>query len=59
MHMPIQILSGTISRLMSQFTRPINCNVPDADETDFSKMELFVELKFAESSDPFCDPKDL
>jgi Fungal protein kinase len=34
-------------------------NVPDADtKTDFSKMELFVELKFAESSDPFRDPKD-
>ena len=34
-------------------------NVPDADaKTDFSKMELFVELKFAETSDPFRDPKD-
>jgi hypothetical protein len=34
-------------------------NIPDADtRTDFSKMELFVELKFAESSDPFRDPKD-
>jgi hypothetical protein len=34
-------------------------NVPDADgKTDFSMMELFVELKFAETSDPFRDPKD-
>ena len=34
-------------------------NVPDADaKTDFSKMELFVELKRAETSDPFRDPKD-
>ncbi|KIM72264.1 hypothetical protein PILCRDRAFT_76679 [Piloderma croceum F 1598] len=33
-------------------------NVPDADaKTDFSRMELFVELKFAETSDPFRDPK--
>jgi Fungal protein kinase len=32
-------------------------NVPDADaKTDFSKMELFVEFKFAEISDPFRDP---
>jgi hypothetical protein len=32
-------------------------NVPDADaKTDFSRMELFVELKFAETSDPFRDP---
>jgi hypothetical protein len=34
-------------------------NVPEADaKTDFSKMELFVEFKFAETSDPFRDPKD-
>jgi len=34
-------------------------NVPDADaKTDFSKMELFIELKLAETSDPFRDPKD-
>ena len=34
-------------------------NIPGADtKTDFSKMELFVELKFAESSNPFRDPKD-
>jgi hypothetical protein len=34
-------------------------NIPDADTgTDFSKMELFVELKLAETSDPFRDPKD-
>jgi hypothetical protein len=34
-------------------------NVPDADtKTDFSKMELFIEFKFAETSDPFRDPKD-
>jgi hypothetical protein len=34
-------------------------NVPDADtKTDFSKMELFIELKFAETSDPFRDLKD-
>ena len=32
-------------------------NVPDANtKTDFSKMELFVEFKFAETSDPFRDP---
>ena len=32
-------------------------NVPDADaKTDFFKMELFVEFKFAEISDPFRDP---
>ena len=36
-----------------------NDDVPDAGtKTDFSKMELFVELKFAETSDPFRDPKD-
>jgi hypothetical protein len=35
-------------------------NLPDADaKTDFSRMDLFVELKFAETSDPFPDPKDL
>ena len=34
-------------------------NIPDADtKTDFSKMELFIEFKFAETSDPFRDPKD-
>jgi hypothetical protein len=34
-------------------------NVPDADvKTDFSKMELFVEFKFAKTSDPFRDPKE-
>ena len=34
-------------------------NVPDADaETDFFKMELFIELKLAETSDPFRDRKD-
>jgi hypothetical protein len=34
-------------------------NVPDAGtNTDFSKMELFIELKLAEASDPFRDPKD-
>jgi hypothetical protein len=34
-------------------------NVPDADaETDFSRMELFIELKLVETSDPFCDPED-
>jgi hypothetical protein len=33
-------------------------NVPDADaKIDFSRMELFVELKFAETFDPFRDPK--
>ena len=32
-------------------------NVPDTDaKTDFFKMELFVEFKFAEISDPFRDP---
>jgi hypothetical protein len=34
-------------------------NVSDADvKTNFSRMELFVELKFAELSDPFREPKD-
>jgi hypothetical protein len=34
-------------------------NVPDADaETDFSRMELFIELKLVEASDPFRDPED-
>jgi hypothetical protein len=34
-------------------------NIPDADaKTDVSKMELFVELEFAETSNPFRDPKD-
>ena len=34
-------------------------NIPDTDtKTDFSKMELFIDLKFAESSDPLRDPKD-
>jgi Fungal protein kinase len=34
-------------------------NVPDDNvKTDFSKMELFVELKFAKTSDPFRDPKE-
>ena len=31
-------------------------NVPDNNaKTDFSKMELFVELKFVKTSDPFRD----
>ena len=34
-------------------------DVPDAaTKTDFSKMDLFIELKLAETSDPFRDPKD-
>jgi hypothetical protein len=34
-------------------------DVPDADtKTDFSKMELFIELKLAETSDQFRDQKD-
>jgi hypothetical protein len=34
-------------------------NVPGADaKTDFSKMELFVEFKFAKTSHPFRDPKE-
>ena len=34
-------------------------DVPDADiKTDFSKMELFIELKFGETSNLFQDPKD-
>ena len=34
-------------------------DVPDADaKTEFSRMELFVEPKFAETSDPFRDPKE-
>jgi hypothetical protein len=34
-------------------------DVPDADtNTDFSKIDLFIELKLVETSDPFRDPKD-
>jgi hypothetical protein len=34
-------------------------DVPDATaKTDFSKMELFIKLKCAETSDSFLDPKD-
>jgi hypothetical protein len=34
-------------------------NPPEGDaETDFSKMELFIQLKFADASDPFRDPED-
>jgi hypothetical protein len=34
-------------------------NLPRKDtKTDFSKMELFVEVKFADTSDPFHDPED-
>jgi hypothetical protein len=34
-------------------------NVPDTDsKADFSKMELFVEFNFAETSDTFRDPTD-
>jgi hypothetical protein len=34
-------------------------NLPKEDvKTDFSKMELFVEVKFADTSDPFRDPED-
>ena len=33
-------------------------NTPEHDTTDFSKMELFIELKRAETSDPFQDPED-
>jgi hypothetical protein len=37
---------------------PVYADVPDADtKTDFSKMELFVELKFSETSDPFRQPQ--
>jgi hypothetical protein len=32
---------------------------PQGDaQTDFSKMDLFVEFKIAESSDPFRDPEE-
>jgi hypothetical protein len=35
-------------------------NEPEGDtRTDFSKMDIFVELKAALGSDPFCDPNDL
>jgi Fungal protein kinase len=34
-------------------------NLPrNGTKTDFSKMELFVEVKFADISDPFHDPED-
>jgi hypothetical protein len=34
-------------------------NVPDSDaKTNFSKMELFVEFKFVQTSNPIRDPKD-
>ena len=36
-----------------------NDDVPDpGSKTDFSTMGLFIELKLAKISDPFCDPKD-
>ena len=36
-----------------------NDNVPAADtKAHFSMMELFIEFKLAEISDPFRDPKD-
>jgi hypothetical protein len=25
-------------------------------KTDFSRMDLFIEFKFADTSNPFCDP---
>jgi len=32
---------------------------PQGDaKTDFSRMDLFIEFKFADTSDPFCDPED-
>jgi hypothetical protein len=27
-------------------------------KTDFSRMDLFIKFKFADTSDPFCDPED-
>ena len=37
----------------------VDDNVPDADnKTDFSQMELCIELKLVETPDPFRDPKD-
>jgi hypothetical protein len=34
-------------------------NQPQGDtKTDFSKMELFIEFKIADTSDPFSDPED-
>ena len=45
--------------LMPDISVYMDVNVPDADaKTDFSKTELFVELKFMETSDPFRDPKN-
>ncbi|KAF8234088.1 hypothetical protein L208DRAFT_1394550, partial [Tricholoma matsutake] len=37
---------------------PINDQPQGDAKTDFSKMELFVEFKKADTSDPFRDPKD-
>ena len=37
---------------------PINDQPQGDAQTDFSKMELFVEFKFANTSDPFRDPED-
>jgi hypothetical protein len=32
---------------------------PQGDaKTDFSKMDLFIEFKIADTSDPFSDPED-
>ena len=36
----------------------VNDQLEEDAQTNFSKMELFVEFEFADSSDPFLDPED-
>jgi hypothetical protein len=37
---------------------PIDDRPQGGAKTDFSRMDLFIEFKFADTSDPFCDPED-
>jgi len=37
---------------------PIDDQPQGDTKTDFSKMDLFIELKIADTSDPFSDPED-
>jgi hypothetical protein len=37
----------------------VDGDVPDMDiKTDFSNVDLFIQLRLAGTSDPFRDPKD-
>ncbi|KIM74915.1 hypothetical protein PILCRDRAFT_827745 [Piloderma croceum F 1598] len=37
---------------------PIDDQPQGGAKTDFSRMDLFIEFKFTDTSDPFCDPED-